>query len=284
MATTAERLPVNIEDEMKRSYMDYAMSVIIGRALPDVRDGLKPVHRRVLYAMYREGLLSNRAYSKCAGIVGEVLKKYHPFLSGELPDGEEVIDHAAGHLVWRLPMATPIRSAVPSSKLRHVLLEDDKGVEKVIRSLVHLRDTYPRRKKIARELKYFRRNRHRMRYAVLKKQGLPIGSGVTEAACKTLATQRLKRSGMRWGEQGGQAILSFRALVQSNRFERAWTLFAHTYKAEVTALDNVVPIRMAPRLICERHMDSSSRPGKLWLCRWRSTRGLSIYRSPLDGP
>ncbi len=58
--------------------MDYAMSVIIGRALPDVRDGLKPVHRRVLYAMYREGLLSTRAYSKCAGIVGEVLKKYHP--------------------------------------------------------------------------------------------------------------------------------------------------------------------------------------------------------------
>jgi DNA gyrase subunit A len=78
MATTAERVPVNIEDEMKRSYMDYAMSVIIGRALPDVRDGLKPVHRRVLYAMYREGLLSTRGYSKCAGIVGEVLKKYHP--------------------------------------------------------------------------------------------------------------------------------------------------------------------------------------------------------------
>ncbi len=78
MAFAAERVPVNIEDEMKKSYMDYAMSVIIGRALPDVRDGLKPVHRRVLYAMYREGLLSNRPYSKCAGIVGEVLKKYHP--------------------------------------------------------------------------------------------------------------------------------------------------------------------------------------------------------------
>ena len=60
--------------------------------------------------------------------------------------------------------------------------------------------THPRRKKIARELKYFRRNRHRMRYAALKEQGLPIGSGVTEAACKTLATQRMKRSGMRWGE------------------------------------------------------------------------------------
>ena len=69
---------VNIEDEMRKSYMDYAMSVIIGRAIPDVRDGLKPVHRRILYAMFREGLLSNRGYSKCAGVVGEVLKKYHP--------------------------------------------------------------------------------------------------------------------------------------------------------------------------------------------------------------
>ena len=71
-------LPINIEDEMKTSYMDYSMSVIIGRALPDVRDGLKPVHRRILYAMFREGLLANRKYSKCAGVVGEVLKKYHP--------------------------------------------------------------------------------------------------------------------------------------------------------------------------------------------------------------
>src|ERR1041384_8556632 len=72
------RVPVNIEDQMRESYMDYAMSVIIGRALPDVRDGLKPVHRRILYAMFREGLLSSRKYSKCAGVVGEVLKKYHP--------------------------------------------------------------------------------------------------------------------------------------------------------------------------------------------------------------
>jgi len=63
---------------MRRSYLDYSMSVIVGRALPDVRDGLKPVHRRILYAMQDEGLLHNRKYSKCAGVVGEVLKKYHP--------------------------------------------------------------------------------------------------------------------------------------------------------------------------------------------------------------
>jgi DNA gyrase subunit A len=71
-------IPVNIEDEMRKSYLDYAMSVIIGRALPDVRDGLKPVHRRVLYAMYKEGNTSDKRYIKCAGVVGEVIKKYHP--------------------------------------------------------------------------------------------------------------------------------------------------------------------------------------------------------------
>ena len=72
------RLQVNIEHEMRKSYLDYSMSVIIGRALPDVRDGLKPVHRRVLYAMHSEGLHHTHRYSKCAGVVGEVLKKYHP--------------------------------------------------------------------------------------------------------------------------------------------------------------------------------------------------------------
>jgi len=78
MPVVENRTTVNLETEMKAAYIDYAMSVIVGRALPDVRDGLKPVHRRILYAMFREGLLSTRRYSKSAGVVGEVLKKYHP--------------------------------------------------------------------------------------------------------------------------------------------------------------------------------------------------------------
>jgi DNA gyrase subunit A len=69
---------LNIEDDMRQSYLDYAMSVNIGRALPQIRDGLKPVHRRILYAMFRTGLLSNRRYTKCAAVVGEVLARYHP--------------------------------------------------------------------------------------------------------------------------------------------------------------------------------------------------------------
>jgi DNA gyrase subunit A len=78
MAEAVHKIPVNIEEEMKRSYLDYAMSVIIGRALPDARDGLKPVHRRILYAMHELGLNPGKAFKKSATVVGDVLGKYHP--------------------------------------------------------------------------------------------------------------------------------------------------------------------------------------------------------------
>lgn len=70
--------PIEISEEMRRSYLDYAMSVIVARALPDIRDGLKPVHRRIIYTMYENGYDYNRPYRKSARIVGEVLGKYHP--------------------------------------------------------------------------------------------------------------------------------------------------------------------------------------------------------------
>src|SRR5450432_3012126 len=73
-----ETLPVSLEAEMRHSYLDYAMSVIVGRALPDARDGLKPVHRRVLFAMHEANIVSNRPYVKCARVVGDVMGKYHP--------------------------------------------------------------------------------------------------------------------------------------------------------------------------------------------------------------
>src|SRR5271165_1609615 len=79
MYTASEKLSsANITDIMQTAYIDYSMSVIVARALPDARDGLKPVQRRILYAMLREGLLHNRPFDKCAGVVGEVLKNYHP--------------------------------------------------------------------------------------------------------------------------------------------------------------------------------------------------------------
>ena len=73
-----ETIPVSLEEEMRHSYLDYAMSVIVGRALPDVRDGLKPVHRRILFAMHESSNVWNRPYVKCARVIGDVLGKYHP--------------------------------------------------------------------------------------------------------------------------------------------------------------------------------------------------------------
>ena len=70
--------PITIEEEMKRSYLDYAMSVIVSRAIPDVRDGLKPVHRRILYSMHENGFTREKAYRKSARVVGDVIGKYHP--------------------------------------------------------------------------------------------------------------------------------------------------------------------------------------------------------------
>ena len=90
METTSDRNPkINIEDEMRRSYLDYAMSVIIGRALPDIRDGLKPVHRRVLWAMHELGNTYNKAYKKSARIVGDVIGKYHPH--GDMPVYDTIV-------------------------------------------------------------------------------------------------------------------------------------------------------------------------------------------------
>src|SRR6201981_2647655 len=101
METTSERNHINIEDEMRRSYLDYAMSVIIGRALPDVRDGLKPVHRRVLWAMHELGNTYNKAYKKSARVVGDVIGKYHPHGDTAVYD---TIVRMAQHFSLRYPL------------------------------------------------------------------------------------------------------------------------------------------------------------------------------------
>ena len=172
------------------------------------------------------------------------------FLTRALPDGVELIDfyHAAEQLKGAFDAAygadSP-KAAAQFEKYRHRLRHEPDAVESVIRTLLYLRSKHPDSQRIAQVLGYFRGNRHRMRYAETKARGLPIGSGIVEAACKTLVTERLKRSGMRWGARGGQAILTLRSLVQSHRFEHAWTLLAQTYRTPVSCPDNVVPFRRA---------------------------------------
>jgi hypothetical protein len=122
------------------------------------------------------------------------------------------------------------------------LRDDPEGVDKVIRALRYVHTKHPRRKPIRTALAYFRRSRHRMGYAQAQAEGLPIGSGVVEAACKTVVTQRMKRSGMRWRHAGGQAVLTFRSLCQSDRFDRAWTLLAQTYRRAVKLPQKVIAL------------------------------------------
>ena len=157
----------------------------------------------------------------------------------------EVIDfwHACEHL-----QTASDHAVAPGwfEKYREILRHDPRGVAKVIRALRHLRDAAaaPDRAETERELAFFRKHRHRMRYHALKEEGIAIGSGVVEAANKTLVTQRMKRSGMRWRIVGGQAVLTFRALIKSGRFERAW-------KALISATDT--PAKRQHQSTCSSH-------------------------------
>jgi len=176
------------------------------------------------------------------------------FLTEELRpgEGEELIDffHASDHLSDALEAAYgkgSTKAKAQHKKYRTILRDEEGGVEKVIRALDYLKKKHPRRAKLVTELNYFRNNRHRMHYATARAKHLPIGSGVTEAACKTLATQRLKCSGMRWEIPGGQGVLTIRGLIQSNRFDSGWQLLSNTYRQAVSMPDNVVPLNARSR-------------------------------------
>jgi hypothetical protein len=172
------------------------------------------------------------------------------FLGKAIPVGDEVIDfwHAAEHLAQAIAAVYgdgTLETRHRFAELRDTLLEVEDGVERVIRALDYQKKRNPKNKVVASALAYFRRHRKRMRYAAMREQGLPVGSGPVEAACKTLVAQRMKQSGMRWGRDGGQAILTTRGWCQSDRFDKAWALVAATYHVQVTTLDNVIPLRPA---------------------------------------
>lgn len=174
------------------------------------------------------------------------------YLKDELPPGICIVDfyHAAEHLHEALQAAhgegTP-KCREEFERLRHVLRHDRRGAQRVIRSLIYLRGRHPHSQIIRRELAFFRKHRDKMAYAATAAKNMPIGSGVVEAACKTLATQRLRRSGMRWRHDGGQAILTLRALAQSDRFDRGWALLAHTYRQPVVLPRKVSALQRVTR-------------------------------------
>ena len=152
----------------------------------------------------------------------------------------EIVDfyHACDHLHHALILVwgecTP-KGRAEFERLKTILKEADNGAEQVIRHLAYRRRQARgnRRIGLTKELHYFRHQRQRMRYAAYLREQLPIASGVVEAACKTLVTQRLKQSGMRWSPTGAQAILTLRSAIQSDRWAAAWDQLRHSYQQSV---------------------------------------------------
>jgi hypothetical protein len=168
-----------------------------------------------------------------------------------LPAGPEILDffHATEHLADAIAAVHGDGTLTTRHKFEYYrdrLLNEDNGAETVIQALAYLRRKHPSVRRVAQVLSYFRKNKKRMRYAEWKRQGFMIGSGVVEAACKTLVAQRMKLSGMRWGTHGAQAILTMRGWDQSERFDEAWALVAATYKRDVHVLANIIDITPKP--------------------------------------
>lgn len=168
-----------------------------------------------------------------------------------LPEGPTILDffHATEHLASAIAAIHGDGTFATRHKveyLRERLLMEDNGADAVISALAYLRRKHPHKTEVSKALSYFRKNRKRMRYAEWKREGYMIGSGVVEAACKTLVTQRLKLSGMRWSHHGAQAILTMRGWDQSDRFDEAWALVAATYEREIHVLANIVDITPKP--------------------------------------
>ena len=222
-----------------------------GERLSTIRIGRMPESKKVTLKQSLSRFLNEALRQKpqlSLVKVADGAKDNWTYLAKELPQGHEIVDfyHAAEHLKKAFDLSYGENSSKSKEKFityRHILKEESDGVEKVIKALAYQHSRHPRRSKLKTELEYFRNNRDRMKYAEHLSCNLPIGSGVIEATCKTLVTQRMKCSGMRWRHPGGQGILTLRSLIQSGWFDNGWKLLSVTYCAKVTEVttSNVVP-------------------------------------------
>lgn len=170
--------------------------------------------------------------------LSELSSRFSPDEINEAIDLFHVLEKIKGALDAFHGEQTP-ESKAAFEEFRILLRETDDGVERVIRALRYRRGKSrgAARKTITDVINYLRKRKPRLRYKRLLDRNLPVGSGVVEAACKTLASERMKRSGMSWLQQGGQAILTFRSLIQSERWKTGWGLLVGEYQRQVTVPD-----------------------------------------------
>lgn len=169
------------------------------------------------------------------------------FFDEEMPVGFQLTDyyHACQYLKKAFDAAYPKAPSKAKEKYdncKAILRDNNKGIKTVLRALRYLKQKNKSNDEIKTAVTYFANNQHRMNYADAKEKNLPIGSGIIEATCKSLVSQRMKRSGMSWNLLGGQSILTLRSLVKSNRFDKAWPSITRQYKKEVKSHQNVVSL------------------------------------------
>jgi hypothetical protein len=221
-----------------------------GERLSTLQYGQMPEHKKVtlktLIQKNTEEILRQRPDLKLVHLADGARDNW-TFFDEQMPLGFQLTDfyHATEYLSDAFNAAYPTDKAKSREKYRYykTLLRDEVGgVNKTLRALRYLRDQHKNNTIIADAVTYFTNNQHRMNYATAKANHFPIGSGVVEAACKTLVGQRLKRAGMSWYQNGGQGVLTCRSLIKSHRFDKAWKFIAEPYKKDITIHKNVISL------------------------------------------
>lgn len=219
-----------------------------GKRISTVQYGRMPEHKKtILKTLLRkntEAILEQRPELKLVHLADGAQDNW-TFFDEQMPIGFQLTDfyHASEYLKGAFDAAypkAPSKSRAKFEEYKLILREDSDGVKKTLRALRHLRSQHKGNKAIESSVTYFTNNQHRMRYAEAKSKNYPIGSGIVEASCKTLVGQRLKRAGMSWQHNGGQGILTFRSLIKSSRFDKAWPFIEKHYKQTVTEHNNVI--------------------------------------------
>lgn len=219
-----------------------------GERISTVQYGRMPEHKKItlkiLLRQNTEAILQRCPDLKLIHLADGAQDNW-TFFDEDMPLGFQLTDfyHASQHLKEALDAAYPKnndKSRLKFEQYKIVLREEAGGVNKVLRALRHLRNQHRGNAIIAANVTYFTNNQHRMRYAEAKNNNYPIGSGIVEASCKTLVGQRLKRAGMSWQHNGGQGVLTFRSLIKSSRFDKAWKFIEKQYKQKVIEHKNVI--------------------------------------------
>lgn len=219
-----------------------------GERLSTVQYGQMPEHKKAtlkaLLRMNTEAILQQRQDLKLVHLADGAQDNW-TFFDEEMPLGFQLTDfyHASEYLKDAFDAAYPKDTNKARAKFEDykvILRDESDGIKKTLRALRHLRSQHKGNKVIEASVTYFTNNQHRMLYAKAKSKNYPIGSGIVEAACKTLVGQRLKRSGMSWHCNGGQGVLTFRSLIKSSRFDKAWEFIEKQYKQRVIEHKNVI--------------------------------------------